>query len=90
MKMLAVIATIHRVASLRRMTPRPRGEMDPADRRKIAKAAQAVAEAQAAHRSAVLAAMEHGASFAEVAAATGLSTNTLQRWKREAAGDGDD
>lgn len=28
--------------------------------------------------------MAEGASFAEVAHATGLSTNTLQRWKREA------
>lgn len=67
------------------MTPRPRGEIDQSDRRKIAKAAKAVADAQAAHRAAVLAAMENGASFAEVAAETGLSTNTLQRWKRESA-----
>jgi uncharacterized protein YerC len=66
------------------MTPRPRGELSDAHRRKIEKAAKAVDDAQATHRAAVLAAMEDGASFAEVSKATGLSTNTLQRWKREA------
>lgn len=40
-------------------------------------------EAEAAYRTEVLAVMAEGGSFAEVAKATGLSTNTLQRWKRE-------
>jgi transposase-like protein len=66
------------------MAPRPRGELSDAQRRKISKAAKAVDDAEAAYRAVVLAAMEAGASFAEVSKATGLSTNTLQRWKREA------
>lgn len=82
--MLAVIATIHRMATLRHMAPRPRGELSDAQRRKITKAAKAVDDAEVAYRAVVLAAMEDGASFAEVSKATGLSTNTLQRWKREA------
>jgi len=40
--------------------------------------------AQAFYRNEVVYVLESGASFAEVAKATGLSTNTLQRWKREA------
>lgn len=31
--------------------------------------------------------LAEGASFAEVSKATGLSTHTLQRWKREVSGD---
>ena len=50
------------------------------------KAAKAYAEAQAAFRAVVVGVLADGASFAEVSKATGLSTNTLQRWKREAAG----
>jgi hypothetical protein len=36
------------------------------------------------HRDYVVGVLLNGASFAEVSKATGLSTNTLQRWKREA------
>lgn len=39
--------------------------------------------AEALYRMAVLDALAEG-SFSEVSMATGLSTNTLQRWKREA------
>lgn len=45
------------------------------------------ADARLAHeffKSEVVAALEGGGSFSEVARVTGLSTNTLQRWKREA------
>lgn len=38
---------------------------------------------EAHYRATVIAALEEG-SFAEVSKATGLSTNTLQRWKKEA------
>lgn len=81
--MLAVFAMIQRMASLRPMAPRPRGDLTDAQRRKIDKAAKACDDAQAIYRAVVLAAMAEGASFAEVSKATGLSTNTLQRWKRE-------
>lgn len=48
-------------------------------------AADKRAKAEAAYRAEALTALAEGASFAEVAAFTGLSTNTLQRWKREAS-----
>ena len=40
--------------------------------------------AERAYRAAVLAAVE-ASSFRAVAEVTGLSTNTIQRWKREAS-----
>lgn len=82
--MLAIIATIHGMATIRPMAPRPRGALTDDQRRKIDKAAAAAEKAEAAHRAAVLEVMAEGASFAEVSKATGLSTNTLQRWKRDA------
>lgn len=69
-------ATIRRVA-------RPRGDLTPAQQKRLDKAAEKRAAAEAAYRAEVLAVMAEGASFAEVSKATGLSTNTLQRWKRE-------
>lgn len=53
---------------------------------RIESARAAREDAEAEYREEVLAAMLHdGASFSEVSKATGLSTNTLQRWKREAS-----
>jgi len=70
-------ATIPRVA-------RPRGELTPAQVRRLARAAERREQAEADYRAEVLAVMAEGASFAQTSHATGLSTNTLQRWKREA------
>lgn len=67
-----------------RLVSRPRGELKPQQRRRLDAAAGKCAAAEAAYRAAVLAVMAEGCSFAEVSKATGLSTNTLQRWKREA------
>lgn len=64
--------------------PRPRGEMSAPARCLIEDAKQRRDDADADYRSAVVHALSEGASFAEVAKFTGLSTNTLQRWKREA------
>lgn len=52
--------------------------------RRLTKAAEKRTHADAAYRDEVLAVMTEGASFAAVSQTTGLSTNTLQRWKREA------
>ena len=71
-------ATIRRVA-------RPRVELTAAQLRRITRAAEKRDAAEAAYRAEVLAVMAEGGSFAEVSKATGLSTNTLQRWKREAS-----
>jgi len=73
-------ATIPRVA-------RPRGELSSEQYRRLAKAVKRQVAADAAWRAEVVAVLTEGASFAEVAKATGLSTNTLQRWKREARAD---
>lgn len=69
-------ATIRRVA-------RPRGQLskktlDDLDRRR-----RRAEFEQQCYRDAVVDALDEG-SFAAVSEATGLSTNTLQRWKREA------
>ncbi len=70
-------ATIRRVA-------RPRGELTKEQLSEIGWAHKAMEQETARYRRAVLRALGEGASFAEVSKATGLSTNTLQRWKREA------
>lgn len=70
-------ATIPRV-------PRPRGELTETQRQILRVARDESDEARAAYQAEVVNALEDGASFAEVSKFTGLSTNTLQRWKREA------
>lgn len=71
-------ATIRRVA-------RPRGEMTQAQLRRWIRAENKVDDAKDELRRVTVEILAEGASFAEVSKATGLSTNTLQRWKREAA-----
>lgn len=80
---LRLLAT--EVATVRRV-PRPRGFLTSAQERRLTTAAEKRAKAESDYRAVVLGALAEGASFAEVAAFTGLSTNTIQRWKREAAG----
>lgn len=70
-------------ATMRRVA-RPRGALSKEQQRRIQRAFSKQAEAERAYRAEVLAAMAEGASFAEMSTFTGLSTNTLQRWKREA------
>lgn len=71
-------------ATVRRMS-RPRGALTPEQLRRLTRSAEKRERAEAAYRANVLAVMAEGGSFAEVAKATGLSTNTLQRWKHESA-----
>lgn len=66
-----------------RTVSRPRGELSSAQQRRLDRAAAKREAAETAYRSEVLAVMAEGGSFSEVSKATGLSTNTLQRWKRE-------
>lgn len=70
-------------ATIPRM-PRARGSLDDAQLRRLTRAAEKRDAADAAYRVEVVAVLAEGASFSEVARATGLSTNTLQRWKRDA------
>lgn len=72
----AVTATIRRVA-------RARGSLSAAQERRLTTAADKRAKAETDYRAECVAALAEGASFSELAAFTGLSTNTLQRWKRE-------
>lgn len=69
-------ATIGRVA-------RPRGELTKAQLQRWIRAENRVDDAKDELRRVTVAILNEGASFAEVSKATGLSTNTLQRWKRE-------
>jgi len=59
--------------------------LTPAQIKRLDGLAKSQANAAAAYRAEVLTVMADGASFSEVSKATGLSTNTLQRWKREAS-----
>ena len=70
-------ATIRRVA-------RPRGIPTADEIRLMARLRERAELAAKNHRDYVVGVLLNGASFAEVSKATGLSTNTLQRWKREA------
>jgi hypothetical protein len=70
-------ATVARVA-------RPRGELNEQQSKRLWRSGRRATEAQAEFRADVVSVLVEGASFAEVSKATGLSTNTLQRWKREA------
>lgn len=63
--------------------PRPRGEIDPADLRRIRKAMAGREKAQAELEQAVLDALDHGASFRVLTEATGIAGTTLQAWKRK-------
>lgn len=64
------------------VSPIARGTIQPDDQKRLRKALESKAEADVEIRSAVLEAVEHGASVRELAAFTGLSTNTVSRWKR--------
>lgn len=68
--------TIRRVA-------RPRGVLDEMTLEDLAQAKDWLDRATANWRDAVVSALHQG-SFNEVSKATGLSKDTLQRWKREA------
>lgn len=65
--------------------PRPRGVLSDQQREQI-EFARASRDGWIAHyREVVVRALTEGASFGEVSKATGLSKDTLQRWKREAS-----
>lgn len=70
-------ATIRRVA-------RPRQEMTPTQYRKWVRANSKADDAREDLQRVTLEILAEGVSFAELSKRTGLSTNTLQRWKREA------
>lgn len=65
--------------------PQKRGLLTPEDQVRLGQALGARVEADAEMRRAVLVAVSRGASVRELAAFTGLSTNTISRWKREAS-----
>lgn len=69
-------ATIPRV-------PRQRGVLRPATVWALKNAQKKATAAEGRYREVVIAALEEG-SFSAVSEVTGLSTNTLQRWKRVA------
>ena len=70
-------------ATIRRVS-RPRGELTQAQLRRWIRAENKLDDAKEELRRVTTEILTEGASFVEVSKATGLSTNTLQRWKREA------
>ncbi|NKR61714.1 hypothetical protein GS907_24610 [Rhodococcus hoagii] len=65
------------------MTPQKRGLIPDPERARIVAALAAREAAEAELRAAVVAGLLAGGSVREVAALTGMSTNTIQRWGRE-------
>lgn len=63
---------------------RPRGVLTDEQRKELAIARARKDVWDENYRNTVVGVLRDGASFSEVSKATGLSTNTLQRWKREA------
>lgn len=69
---------------------RPRGTLTDEQLRRLTKAGKKRDDATAAYRAEVVAVLLGGGSFNEVRDATGLSKDTLQRWKREEIANRDD
>jgi DNA invertase Pin-like site-specific DNA recombinase len=65
--------------------PRQRGELNTVRKHRLEFSRDRAEEAQRLYRKECLEALEDGGSFSWVSEVTGLSTNTLQRWKREAS-----
>jgi transposase-like protein len=66
--------------------PRPRGEVDPADLRRIKRALARREDAQTELRQAVVDAYDHGASFRVLHDATGIAGTTIQDWVKRQHG----
>lgn len=64
--------------------PRPRGVLSEQTLDDLIRLCSEADEAERIFKARVVNAISEG-SFSEVARVTGLSTNTLQRWKREAS-----
>jgi transposase-like protein len=71
-------------ATVARMSPNPKRVLTPEDETAIRDAMTAARHADQAVRNAVLTAARHGASVRSLAEFTGMSTNTIHRWKHEA------
>ena len=71
-------------ATIRRVS-RPRGVPTKNELMLMARVKERAEAAAQDYRDCVVSVLLGGASFSEVSKATGLSTNTLQRWKREAS-----
>lgn len=71
-------------ATVARVAPNPKRTLTPADEASILRAKAAYDGTYAAYQAAVLASLRNGAGVRSVAELTGLSTNTIMRWKKEA------
>jgi transposase-like protein len=64
------------------VSPQKRGLLSDAGKKRIRAAEARRENAEAEYRQSILEEAERGASVRELAAFTGLSTNTISRWKR--------
>lgn len=71
-------------ATVARVSPNPKRVLEPEDETAIRGAMTAARRADQAVRDAVFTAAQHGASVRSLAEFTGMSTNTIHRWKMEA------
>ncbi len=76
---MAVVIT---PATVEVVTPQHRGILTDDDKARLRAALAGRDAAEQELRAAVLTAVKHGASVRELGAFTGLSTNTISRWKR--------
>lgn len=71
-------------ATLQRVSPNPKRVLSPEDEISIRKALTRRDDAVEGVRRVVLDAVSHGASVRVLAEFTGMSTNTISRWKADA------
>lgn len=71
-------------ATLQRVSPNPKRLMTTADQIRVRDAMRARDAADEEVRQAVLESASHGASVRVLAEFTGMSTNTISRWKADA------
>jgi DNA-directed RNA polymerase specialized sigma24 family protein len=72
------------MATTMRTVARPKAKLTQQQGAELAFAKKGLEQATTRYRRAVVVALREGASYREVSEATGLSTATLQKWKREA------
>lgn len=71
-------------ATLQRVSPNPKRVLSPDDETMIRDAMSLRDYADKGLRESILRAVEHGASVRVLAEFTGMSTNTISRWKADA------
>ena len=74
------------MATVARVSPNPKRHLTPADEERLRDALRAYEKSYDQLRAAVVEASRNGASVRAIAEYTGMSTNTISRWKATGTG----